>query len=220
MPVFISLGLSALSAFIILLCVTIFAFRNQLTNTITLADMKYCERKIRNKYREYTEETREINNNQNIDALDIVELAKCLGLQMEIVTESALPKGVRAHLDVAPKNSDYNGIVRYVSNGEKDYESNFDIIHEIMHYLNDVGAGKPVTKSFARLYHGNRRGYHEQMIDYYAAAVAIPKESLQERIRMFNGNPYDDCFINELADTYKQPKETIVRRIGEVIALS
>lgn len=220
MPMFTSIILSALFTFAFLLCITLFAFRNQLTNTITLADMKYCERQIRNKYRTYTEDTREINSTKNVDALNIDKLAKCLSLQMEVVAESSLPEGVRAYLDAAPKSSGCNGVVRYACNGENDYESNFDLIHEIMHYLNDVGAGKQVTKSFARLYHGNRRGYHEQVIDYYAAAVAIPKESLQERIRIFNGNPYDDCFVSQLSDVYKQPKETIIRRIGEVMALS
>lgn len=210
--------LSVIFTIAILLFITRFAFRNQLTNTITLADMKYCERKIKDVYRSHTEKNRQINKDLNVDALDVEELAKSLSLQM--VAESSLPEGVRAYLDIAPQSGEYNGVVRYVRNGDKDYESNFDIIHEIMHYLNDVGAGKQVTKSFARVYHGNQRGYHEQMIDYYAAAVAIPKESLQERIRLHGGNPYDETFVSELADVYKQPKETIIRRVGEVVALS
>ena len=210
--------LSVFFTIAILLFITRFAFRNQLTNTNTLADMKYCERKIKDVYRNHTEKNRKINKDLSIDALDVEELAKSLCLQM--VAESSLPEGVRAYLDTAPKSSEYNGVVRYVRNGDKDYESNFDIIHEIMHYLNDVGAGKQVTKSFARVYHGNQRGYHEQVIDYYAAAVAIPKESLQERIRLHGGDPYDKTFVTQLTDVYKQPKETIVRRIGEVMALS
>ena len=220
MPILAFVFLSAIITVAALLYITKSAFRNQLTNTITLADMKYCERKIKKQYRTHTKKNRIIDKERNVDTLDVEELAKDLSLKLQIVSDSSLREDVRAYLDVAPQNSGYNGIVCYVRNGDNDYEANFDIIHEIMHYLNDVGHGKKVTKSFARVYHGNQREYHEQMIDYYAAAVAIPKESLQERIRIHSGNPHDESFINELADIYKQPKETVKRRIGEVLALS
>lgn len=213
-----SLLLYATVTFAVLACIPILFFRNQETNTVTLADMRYCERRIRDKYQKYTEKNRITDNKQNIEKLNIEQLATSLSLRMEVASD--LPEGTRARLDTAPSNSKYNGVVRYVRNGHKDYDSNFDIIHEIMHYLNDVGVGKQVTKSFTRLHHGNKRKYHEQVIDYYAAAVAIPKESLQMRIRLHNGNPYDECFVNQLADIYEQPKEMIIRRIGEVIALS
>lgn len=212
--------LAVIFTFLLLIGITRFAFRNQVTNTITLADMKYCERQIKKKYRIYTDIARKVDNENDIDTIDIPELAEHLNLQMENVPSSFLEKDTRACLDIAIENSGYNGIIRYTSDGDNDYESNFDLIHEIMHYLKDVGAEKKVTKSFARMNHGNRRGYHEQMIDYYAAAVAIPKESLQKRIRSHIGDPYDDCFVEKLTDIYKQPKNMIIRRIGEVEALS
>lgn len=218
MQILASIVLTAILTAAILLLVTMFAFRDQLTNTITLADMKYCERKIKEQYQVYTEKNRNFDNDLNVDTLDIDKLAKSLRLQMKSVPN--LPKNVRAHLDIAPHGSNYNGVVSYVSNGNNDYQTNFDIIHEIMHYLNDVGYGKKVTTSFARKNHGDRRGYHEQMIDYYAAAIAIPKDNLQRRIMLYGGNPYNDDFLNELVEVYNQPKETVKRRISEVIALS
>lgn len=210
--------LTVIFTFLFLIGITILAFHNQLTSTITLADMKYCERQFKNKYRSYIDSAREIDSKGNVGAININKLAKQLNLKME--SEAELSEGVRAFLDVAPQNSCYNGIIRYTCNGDKDYEANFDLVHEIMHYLNDVGVEKKVTKSFARMYHGKRRGYHEQMIDYYTAVATIPKESLQERIRIKGGNPYDDWFVEELTDIYKQPKNMIIRRIGEIEALS
>lgn len=215
---FISIILTVIFTFLFLIGITIFAFHNQLTNTITLADMKYCERKFKNKFRLYIENAREIDSKGNIGAINIKELAEQLNLKME--PESELSENVRAFLDVAPQDSGYNGIIRYTCNGDKDYDANFDIVHEIMHYLNDVGAEKKVTKSFTRMNHGKRRGYHEQMIDYYTAVATIPKENLQERILKKGGSPYDDWFVEELTDIYKQPKKMIIRRIGEVETLS
>lgn len=213
-----SIVLTAILTAAILLLLTVFIFRDQLTNTITLADMKYCERKIKEQYRVYTEKNRRFDNDRKVDTLDVEKLAQSLRLQMKSVP--SLKNNVRAHLDIAPDGSDYNGVVSYVSDGNNDYQTNFDIIHEIMHYLHDVGYGRKVTTSFARTNHGDRRGYHEQMIDYYAAAVAIPKDNLQRRIMLYGGNPYDDDFINELVEVYNQPKVTVKRRISEVLALS
>lgn len=218
MQILASVVITAILTVVILLSVTVLAFRDQLTNTITLADMKYCERKIKEQYRIYTEKNRRLDYNLNIDTLDIDKLAQSLHLQMNRVPR--LNKNVRAHLNIALDGDKYNGVISFVSNGNKDYQTNFDIIHEIMHYLNDVGYGKKVTTSFTRKNHGDRRGYHEQVIDYYAAAIAIPKDNLLRRIMLYDGNPYDDEFVNELVEVYKQPRETVIRRIAEVIALS
>ena len=218
MQILISIAFTAILTTAILLSITAFAFRDQLTNTITLADMKYCERKIQEQYQVYTEKNRKLDNDLNIDALDIEKLAQSLRLQMKCVP--SLKENVRAHLDIAPNGSNYNGVISYVANEKNDYQTNFDIIHEIMHYLDDVGYGKKVTTSFTRKNHGDRRAYHEQMIDYYAAAVAIPKDNLQRRIMLYSGNPYDKYFIMELAEIYKQPIETVKRIISEVVAMS
>ncbi len=193
------------------------AFCNQLSNMVTIADMYRCESIIRSKYERYLSPYRKVS--ETSEYLDVKGLAQ--GLKLEIVkdNESDLPRAVKGLLD-APKTESYYGTIRFIPDGAEKYTENFDIIHEIIHYLHDVGVGKRVDKSFARVHHGYQRGYQEQVRDYFTAAAAIPMESLQERISSYDGDPYDDEFVHYLMDIYQQPYNAVKRRIGEVMLLS
>lgn len=84
-------------------------------------------------------------------------------------------------------------------------------MHEIAHYLKDVGVGKRVSTSFARTHHGDPRSHQEQVTDYYAAAMAIPKDSLEKRIIACPVDPYSEDFVAKMMEVYNQPNETVRR---------
>lgn len=193
-------------------------FRDQLSenSAVAIADMYRCERIIDNKYERLISKYRKGGNDG--EYVDIYELAEFLKLEIVKANESDLPKNVKGLLD-APSKKGYNGKIKYVADGERKYFDNFVIIHEIIHYLHDVGVGRQVDHSFARVHHGYRRNYQEQIRDYFTAAAAIPIESLLERIGSYDGDPHDKNFIEKLMDVYQQPYETVERRIKEVMIL-
>lgn len=194
----------------------VYSYKGQVSDTVTLAEMEMCERVIHRNFEEYLNQFRKRASDGSEHSLDIEALARDLGLQVE--ESYNLPQNYRGSLNEAT-SSNYNGLIQY-SKDKVLYAANFDITHEIIHYLVDIGKGKQVSQSFARLHHGNSRGHREQIIDYYAAAVAIPQADLRDRLSNYAGNPYDEKFVLNLMEIYKQPKDTIVRRIGEVLALS
>lgn len=195
-------------------------FKDQMTDKVTFAEMEKCEYLIPKRYEKHIGPYRRIKHDKSIGALDVMALASGLGLKISS-DSSPMTENERCVLGISD-SSEYNGII-YVREGETDRKSqNFDIMHEIVHYLKDVGAKKKVSKSFARTHHsdGYRRGHQEQIVDYYAAAMAIPAESLRARINAYHGNPRDEEFIKEMMEIYEMPRETVVRRINEVSFLS
>ena len=191
----------------------LFAFER--SNAVTFLEMRKCEQVIRRNFYKYQSEYRIISKDGSVDHLDINGLANELGLE---IMEAKLPKQVRGILD-ATTQPQYHGVIKHTKETSL-YSSNFDIIHEMVHYIKDVGVGKRVDKSFARAHHGNPKSHQEQVIDYYAAAMAIPQESLKKRISAYGCDPYDDQFVAQMMDVYKQPRETVIRRISEVLSLS
>lgn len=190
-------------------------FKRQLSNSVTFAEMERYEDEIERKYYKYVTQYR-ITQRDSEEAVDIDALTKDLGLK---VVKDSMLSSVRGVLE-ASKSSEYKGIIRLAMNEDNPYSENFDIMHEIVHYIKDVGVGKRVDTSFARTHHGNPRSHQEQIVDYFAAAMAIPKDSLEKRIGAYGGDPFSEEFVTEMMEVYNQPAETVCRRINEVIALS
>ena len=190
------------------------------TDGLTFAEMEECEYLILKRYEQYLESYRRGKENPKLSALDVESLAR--GLKLEIISDSSpMTENKRCVLSTSD-SPECNGAI-HVWRGETDQKSkNFDILHEIVHYLKDVGVGKKVSKSFARTHHsdGYRRGHREQIVDYYAAAMAIPEESLRDRIKTCSRDPYSEEFVNKMMEVYEMPRETVVRRINEVSFLS
>lgn len=190
------------------------------TDGLTFAEMEECEYLILKRYERYLESYRRNKENPKLSALDVEGLAR--GLNLEIISDSSsMTENQRCVLDI-PGQLKSNGIIR-VGKGEADEKSkNFDIMHEIVHYLKDVGVKKKVSKSFARTHHSKefRRGHQEQIVDYYAAAMAIPEDGLRAHMDARSGNLSDEEFINKMMEVYEMPRETVVRRINEVSFLS
>lgn len=192
------------------------AFPTARDNAVSIAEMERCENDIRLNFQNYVDDYRNTANIAGNDDLNVHQLAEFLGLKVEKADMSNAMRGML----VPAESRQYYGIIRIPEGMKKKYSEEFDIIHEIVHYIRDVGVGKRVSTSYARTSHGNYRSHKEQVVDYYAAAIAIPADSLRKRLYLHDGDPYDALFVSELVEVYKQPKETIKRRIAEVIALS
>lgn len=216
MATLLALILTVVTVLVFFVLSLYFSYRGQSSAGISLAQMERCERRIKNGFENFLVDFRVKSDSGETFYLDINGLATELKLQLEATNE--LPEQYRGSLN-EPTGEQYNGLIRYAQDSDE-LLVNFDILHEIVHYWFDVGEGEKVSRSFARLHHGNTRGYREQIIDYYVAAVAIPKMDLMKRLREYTGDPYDNEFVTSLISVYRLPKDTITRRISEVLELA
>lgn len=143
------------------------------------------------------------------------DLAKKLGLFVEYIPANELGNGIEAVL--APSNSKhYNGVIR-INNEYRNI--NFSFVHELIHYLSDVGIGNPVTCQFTRKKKGSDKTHHEQIIDFRAAAATMKYQEIKKDIiRYDKSKPKLDelRFIDELCKKYSQEPASVLRRIREV----
>ena len=94
-------------------------------------------------------------------SLDSVGLLKELKLKLDYVDQKDFPTDTEAEL--RPCNDDqYNGLIRLNKSFAK---TRFAYMHEIIHYLMDVGIGNKVTTVFSRKTKGNTTDYHEQEVN-------------------------------------------------------
>ena len=193
-----------------------FKFKTRLSNGVTFAEMEKYEDEIKRKYYKYVTKFRTSQPDGSYDAVNINALANALQLKVEQASPSTTVRGIL----VAADSPEYNGIIRFTAPEDNQSSENFDIMHEIVHYLKDVGEGKKVSTSFTRTHHGGPRSHREQVVDYYAAAMAIPRDSLRKQIDACHGNPCSEEFVTKMMNIYRQPRETVRRRINEVIFLS
>lgn len=110
----------------------------------------------------------------------------------------------------------HNGIIKIQ---DKYRNSKFAYVHEIVHYVIDVGVGKKVTDTYYRKTTGKTPGKHEQEINYITAASTVPYEEIKERLDKYdNSFPKEDelKMIAELCMKYQQSNKVILRRIKEV----
>lgn len=144
-----------------------------------------------------------------------VELAKILGLEIAVVQNDALPADTEATLDHSD-NPDYFGLIQVKQMYRR---SQFACIHEIIHYVFDVGTGNYVQQCYARKIRGRTQSPHEQEINYMTASYSMPYDQIKEAIRQYNASsPRMDelVFIHDLCRHYDQERETVLRRIREV----
>lgn len=143
------------------------------------------------------------------------ELAKILKLDIEVVNDNALPRDTEATL-TQTDNPNYFGLIRV----KKKYRNSvFACIHEVIHYVFDVGCGNRVTESFERKVRGKTQDEHEQNINYMAASYSMPFVQMREAIRRYDSSsPKMDelVFVHELCQQYGQERESVLRRIREV----
>ena len=143
------------------------------------------------------------------------ELSQKLKLKVEYVD----PQLFDAHVDaeLAPiADPDFNGLIRV--NG-KCKDKSFAYVHEIVHYVFDVGIGEKVTNVYRRMSKGYTKDEHDQRINYMTAAVSMPYEKVYPYIREYDeSHPKMDelLFVDRLCKDFKQPRAVAIRRVQEV----
>ena len=95
----------------------------------------------------------------------------------------------------------------------------FAYIHEIIHFIFDVGYGNRVKETFTRKRQGKTSSDEEQRINYKTAAYIMEYDQIRSMLEEYdNSKPKADelKFIFNLQKNYEQGEETVLRRIREV----
>lgn len=150
--------------------------------------------------------------------IDEQELLYRLKLKVEYLDDGCFHPNTEAEL-CATDDVAYNGLIRI---NKKYNKGRFACIHEIIHYLQDVGIGNKVVKTYARKTKGNTTDQHEQEINYTAAAAILKYDMMKSRIYKYDTTrpKMDELkFVNDICVEYNQNRTTVIRRIREVRAL-
>lgn len=144
---------------------------------------------------------------------DDKDLSEKLKLKVEYVTD--MEEDNEAEL-VPIEDDRYFGLIRVRKELEK-YK--FAYIHEIIHYIFDVGYGKKVTKCFTRKKKGKTDSPEEQQTNYKAAAYIMSWDKMTKELYAYdNQKPKMDelKFLRNMQEKYEQSEEMVIRRIREV----
>lgn len=110
------------------------------------------------------------------------DLAKILGLEIIVVRDDELSRDTEAML-THNDNPKYFGQIRV----KQKYRNRvFACIHEIIHYVFDVGCSNYVQQTFERKVREKTQDAHEQKINYMAASYSMPFVQIKEAIRDYN----------------------------------
>jgi len=143
------------------------------------------------------------------------DVSKKLKLKVEYASPSNLAPHVEAELRPI-EDPEYNGLIRV--NTEL-MGKTFAYLHEIIHYLRDVGMGNKVEQVFTRKAQGHTESLHEQKINYATAAYIIPYTVVENSIREYDSSrpKMDELeFVKYFSTRYNQPRDVVIRRIQEV----
>lgn len=156
-----------------------------------------------------------INNSDIANYTSDMKLSEKLQLKVEYVDPEELPKDTEAEL--APTEEEgYMGVIRI----NKRYRNkSFSYMHEIIHYLHDVGRGKRVVLCFSRKTKGKTNSVHEQRINYLTAGNIMKYREIKKALQRYDDSfpKMDELeFIENLCDKYGQEKVAVIRRIREV----
>lgn len=167
----------------------------------SVADMKAMEKELRSKLDLY-----------ELSA-DDSQLSEKLRLKVEYVTDMTDDN----EAELLPIDDDnYYGLIRLSKELE---EEKFAYIHEIIHYIFDVGYEKKVTKSFARKRKGKTNSPDEQRTNYMTAAFIMPYDQIKKSLEDYDGShPKLDelVFVRNLQERYVPDRVAVIRRIAEV----
>lgn len=141
------------------------------------------------------------------------------GLQVVYTDDALMPHDVEAEL--RPSDSEqFLGQIR-IRRSLKDVP--FSFIHELVHYVCDIGIGNKVTCTLTRKVRGAVKDEHEQRIDYCSAAIQMPYAQVRQDVERYDSasprmNPV--TFVEQLCQKYKVDRQTAIRRVREVRGVS
>ena len=152
------------------------------------------------------------------DSISDEGLLKKLNLKLEYVNQDEFAPHTEAEL--CPCNDEgYFGLIRV---NKKYINNRFAYMHEIIHYLLDVGLGKRVEKVFSRKTRGNTADEHEQEVNYATAAAILKYKDMKDAILEYDrSKPKMDelLFVRNICKKYNQETTTVIRRVKEVRTL-
>lgn len=149
------------------------------------------------------------------DHLNDEDLPQKLGLKIEYVESNKLPPDTEAEL-CPIDDARYNGLVRI---NTKLKTTLFPYMHEIIHYLKDVGIGNRVNQVFTRKSTGKTETEDEQHVNYLTASAVMRYQEIKRLLEQYDkSKPKMDelAFVESICDKYKQDRVAVIRRIGEV----
>ena len=119
--------------------------------------------------------------------------------------------------ELAPiDDEEYFGLIRI----NKKYNTQFfSYMHEIIHYVRDVGIGNRVQEVYTRKAKGKTKDPYEQKTNFVVAAVTMPYGKIKKAIQMYDKSiPRMDelAFVDRLCQEYNQDRTAVIRRIQEV----
>lgn len=148
-------------------------------------------------------------------ALTEEDVENKLNLKVEYIDPSKLGEHTEAIL-CPSLTPEYNGEIKISTRLEG---KAFTYLHEVIHYLHDVGIGNKVETIYTRKSRGHTNDGHEQLINYATAAYIIPYKEIELRINEFDSSrPWADelFFVKSICGRYNQSQEVVIRRIQEV----
>lgn len=152
------------------------------------------------------------------EAITDEKLLKKLKLKLEYVNQDEFEPHTEAELCPC-EDENYFGLIRI---NKKYINTRFAYMHEIIHYLRDVGLGKKVNKVFSRKTRGNTIDQHEQEVNYATAATILKYRDIKDVILAYDkSRPKMDelMLVNRICEQYSQEPTTVIRRIKEVRTL-
>lgn len=143
------------------------------------------------------------------------DLPEKLGLKVEYVDHRKLPEDTEAELRPTDVPG-YHGLIR-INNNFK--HTLFPYMHEIIHYLKDVGIGNNVTQVFTRKSTGKTKTEDEQRVNYLTASAVMRYRDIKKALDKYDAEwPKVDelVFVDSLCKKYQQDRVAVMRRIREV----
>lgn len=146
-------------------------------------------------------------------------LLDSLHLNIKWTYPGELPKDTEVEL-CPSDDKNYNGLIRVDS---KMMNTKFAYMHEVVHYLMDVGRGNKVERVFTRKSKGKTTDEHEQDVNYATAAILLPREYMQHIIYEYDTVKPKMDELRVLAELCKKSgldKKAVLRRWHEVRVLT
>lgn len=145
-----------------------------------------------------------------------IYLADNLKLHVCYCDTNDLPEDVEACLSPSDDTCFYGEIKI-----SKECDACFPYMHEIIHYVRDVGVGKKVTHIYTRKRQGKTDSPEEQDVNYLTAAATMPLAKVSKDLDEYekSGPSEDRAFIARMSNKYGQTEDTVLRRFIEVRSL-
>ncbi len=143
-------------------------------------------------------------------------IAEKLRLEVKHFNADELPDDVEATLS-PPSDKSFLGEIKILETDS----NRFSFMHEIIHYLRDVGVGQTVRQEYTRKKQGKTDSVEEQEINYLTAAAVMPFEQIAADLKEFENLPEEnnDVYLEKVAKKYAQAKDAVYRRFIEVRSL-